>query len=129
MNHLLLGTLGRCPFHHYIHYWCDFTLCLIWVDHHFSSYIHCFAIILIIAYDSSHSLHPLVLFLHRPIPDLIFSWHHSCISHYPFDFASSSHYWYCFHIGHPQVHGSRHFLYIFHFIYEGIGFSSLGIWA
>ena len=96
---------------------------------HFSSYIHCFTIILVIACDSSHSLHLIILFLHWSIPGLIFFSHHSCISHYQFDFASSSHYWYCFHIGHPQVHGSRHFLYIFHFIYEGIGFSSLGIWA
>ena len=61
------------------------TPCLIWVDHHFSSYIHCFAIILVIAYDSSHSLHSLVLFLHRSIPGLIFPLHHSCISHYQFD--------------------------------------------
>ena len=64
MSDLLLGTLGHCPFHHYIHYWCDFTPCLTRVDDHFSSYIHCFAIILIIACDSSHSLSPIVLFLH-----------------------------------------------------------------
>ena len=57
MSDLLLGTLGHCPFHHYIHYWCDFTPCLIWVDHHFSSYIHYFTTILIIACDSAHSLH------------------------------------------------------------------------
>ena len=42
-------------------------------------------------------------------------------------FASSSHYWYYIHIGHPQVHGSRAFLYMLHFIHEGMGFSSLGI--
>ena len=58
---------------------------LIWVDHHFSLYIHCFAIILVIAYDSSHSLHFLVLFLHRSIPGLIFPLHHSCVSHYQFE--------------------------------------------
>ena len=55
---LLLRTPGHCHFHHYIHFLCDFTPCLIWVDNHFSLYIHCFAIILIIVYDSSHSLYP-----------------------------------------------------------------------
>ena len=84
-NDLILGALDHCPFHHCIHYWCDFTSCLIWVDHHFSSYIHCFTIILVIACDSSHSLHPLVLFLRWPIPNLIFPFHHSCISHYQVD--------------------------------------------
>ena len=59
MNDLLLGTPGHCHFHHYIHYWCDFTLCLIWVDHHLSSHIRCFAVIFIVACDSSHSLHVL----------------------------------------------------------------------
>ena len=56
MSDLLLRTPSHCPFHHYIHYWCDFTSCLIWVDHHFSSRIHCFAIVFIVACDSSHSL-------------------------------------------------------------------------
>ena len=64
MSDLLLRTPSHCPFHHYIRYWCDFTPCLTRVDDHFSSYIHCFAIILIIACDSSHSLSPIVLFLH-----------------------------------------------------------------
>ena len=44
-------------------------------------------------------------------------------------FASSSHYWYYIHIRHPQVHGSRAFLYMLHFIHEGMSFLSLGIWA
>ena len=85
MSDLLLGALGYCLFHHYIHYWCDFTPCLNWVDHHFSSCIHCFTIILVIVCDSSYSLHLLVLFLHWPIPGLIFPLHHSCVSHYQFD--------------------------------------------
>ena len=38
MSDLLLWTMGHCPFHHYIHYWCDFTPCLTWVDRHFSLY-------------------------------------------------------------------------------------------
>ena len=82
ISDLLLETLGHSPFHHYIHYWCDFTPYLIWVKHHFSSYIHCFAIILVIACDSSHSLHSLILFLHWPILGSIFLLHHSCVSHY-----------------------------------------------
>ena len=57
MSDLFLRTPSHCPFHHYIHYWCDFTSCLIWVDHHLSSHIHCFAVVFIVACDSSHSLH------------------------------------------------------------------------
>ena len=34
MSDFLLGALGYCPFHHYVRNWCDFTPCLIWVDHH-----------------------------------------------------------------------------------------------
>ena len=36
MSDLLLGALGHCHFHHYVHCWCDFTPCLIWVDHYAS---------------------------------------------------------------------------------------------
>ena len=57
MSDLLLRIPSHCPFHHYIHYWCDFTSWLIWVDHHLSSHIHCFAVVFIVACDSSHSLH------------------------------------------------------------------------
>ena len=59
MRDLLLRTQSHCPFHHYIHYWCDFTSCLIWVDYHLSSHIHCSAVVFIVACDSSHSLHVL----------------------------------------------------------------------
>ena len=44
-------------------------------------------------------------------------------------FSSLSHYWYYIHIGHLQVHDSWDFLYMLHFIHEGMGFWSLGIWA
>ena len=44
-------------------------------------------------------------------------------------FASLSYYWHHIHVRHPQVHGSRDLLYMLHFIYEGMGFWSLGIWA
>ena len=37
-------------------------------------------------------------------------------------FSSLPHYCYHIHIGHPQVHGSWDFLYMFHFIHEGMGF-------
>ena len=129
MSGLLLRALGHCLFHHYINCWCDFTPCLIWVDHHFSSYIHIFAIILVIAYDSSHSLHPPCSFL-----TLIYSRFDISLASFLrisllVWFASLSHYWYYIHIGHPQVHGSRAFLYMLHFIHESIGFWSLGIWA
>ena len=92
MSDLLLGTLGHCPFHHYAHYWCDFTPCLTWVDHHFSSYIHCFAIILVIACDSAHSLHPRCFF-----PTLTYSRFDISLASFlrislPVHFASSSHY-------------------------------------
>ena len=59
MSNLLLRSLSHCHFHNYIHYWCDFTSCLISVDHHISSYIHCSAVIFIVACVSSHSLHVL----------------------------------------------------------------------
>ena len=103
MSDLLLRALGHYLFHHYIHCWCDFTPCLIWVDHHFSSYIHCFAIILIIVYDSSHSLYP-------PSPcsflTLIYSRFDISLASFlsislSVWFASLSHYWYYIHVGHP----------------------------
>ena len=65
MSDLVLRALGHCPFHHYIHCWCDFTSCWIWADHHSSlcSSLHhhprfCFWFIIIIS--------PLVIFLQRP---------------------------------------------------------------
>ena len=95
MSDLLLGALGHCPFCYYIHCWCDFTPCLIWVDHHSFLYVHCFTLILTIAFDSFPSLHPLILLLQWPIPSLLFSLHHFCTSHYHL-----SPHWYYIHIGH-----------------------------
>ena len=127
-NDLILGALDHCPFHHYIHCWCDFTSCLIWVDHYsFLCYLlrhhPCFV------FDSS--------LLSYHCPSLL------TLTYSKFDialasllrvslsvlFTSLSHYWYYIHIGHLQVQGSRAFLYMLHFIHEGMGFSSLGIWA
>ena len=79
MSDLLLRTPSHCPFHHYIRYWCDFTPCLVWVDHHLSSHIHCFAVILIVACDSSHSLH--VLFSSYSNPSRVWYSLHTIIPH------------------------------------------------
>ena len=128
MSDLLLGALGHCPFHHYIHCWCDFTPCLIWVDHY--SYL---------CYLFHH--HPrfrfwfiiftsrLILFLQQPISSLILYSHHHYTYHYQFILLHWSPYRHHIHVRHPQVHGSRDSLYMLHFIYEGMGFLSLGIWA
>ena len=122
MSDLLLRTLSHCPFHHYIHSWCDFTPCLIWVDH-YSSWCYLF-----------HYHHPrfrfwfiiltspLILFLQWPISGLILPSHHHFTPHYQFDLLHLSHHWHHIHIRHPQVHGSRYFLYMLHFIHEGTSF-------
>ena len=84
MSDLLLGALGHCPFHRYVHYWYDFISCLIWVDHYSSScsllHYHshfCFWFILFIS--------PLVFFLtatHSRFDTLFASFY---TSHYQFD--------------------------------------------
>ena len=87
MSDLLLGTLGHCLFHHYVHCWCDFTPCLIWVDyysslcylfHHYPRFHFWFII-----FTSC-----LILFLQQPILSLILSSHHHYTYHYQFIFAS-----------------------------------------
>ena len=122
MSDLLLRTPSHCPFHHYIHYWCDFTSCLIWVDHHLSSHIHCFAVVFIVACDSSHSLHILFLSLQQPISGLILTSHHHYTYHYQFILLHLSPCRHHIHVRHPQVHGSWDSLYMLHFIYEGMSF-------
>ena len=89
MSDLLLGALGHYPFHHYIHYWCDFTPCLIWVDHYSS-----------LCYLFHH--HPrfrswfiiftscLIIFLQQPISGLIFSSRHHYTYHVLFFFSYSN---------------------------------------
>ena len=59
MSDLLLGALGHCPFHHYIHCWCDFTSCWIWANHHSSLCFFASPSFLFFAFDSSSSSHPL----------------------------------------------------------------------
>ena len=129
MSDLLLRTPSHCPFHHYIHCWCDFASCLIWVGHHISLHIHCFAIIFIIACDSSHSFH--VLF--SPYSNSSRVWYslriiitHITISSFLLHLSPYRHH---IHVRHPQVHGSWDSLYTLHFIYEGMVFWSSGIWA
>ena len=91
MSDLLLGALIHYPFHHYIHCWCDFTPCLIWVDHYSSLYVHYFSIILAIVFYSFPLLHPLILVLQWPIPRLLLFWHHFYTFHYHFDLLYLSH--------------------------------------
>ena len=128
MSDLLLRSLGYCPFHHYIHCWCDFTLCLIWVDHHF------FFVYSLFCYHPRHCFwfipfaSPSCSFLtltYSKFDISLASFLHISLS----VFTSLSHYWYFIHIGHPQVHDSQALLYMLHFIHEGMGFLSLGIWA
>ena len=88
MSDLLLGTPGHCPIHHYVCCWCDFTPCMIWVDHYsslFSLLQHhphfCFWFITLISllalllhlsfysqFDTSRAS-----FLHIPLSDHFFS--------------------------------------------------------
>ena len=120
MSDFLLRALYYCLFHHYIHCWCDFTSCLIWVDHYSSScYLLCH--------------HPRFAFysspLSYPCSSLTTTYSYfdtSCASSLHISlsdhFSSLSRYCYHVHIGHPQGHGSRDFLYMLHFIHEGMGF-------
>ena len=88
---LLLGALGHCLFHHYVHCWCDFTSCLIWVDHYsylcyLFHYHPRFRFRFIIF--TSH----LILFLQQPISGLILSsrHHYTSLSVHFASFVSSS---------------------------------------
>ena len=83
MSGLLLGTPGHCPIHHYVHCWCDFPPCLIWVDHcsplyylfhHHFPFGFWFVIL----------ISPLAFFSlpHPFIPSLTLHVHRSYISHY-----------------------------------------------
>ena len=122
MNDLLLGTLGHCPFHHYIHCWCDF---------HF---VFWFELIIIPLYVFVVSPLSLLLLLIHPFrftpcsfPTMTYSkfdtfFTSSLNISLSIQFASLSHYWYYIHIRHPQVYGSRDFLYMLHFIHEGMSF-------
>ena len=125
MSDLLLGTLGHCPFHHYIHCRCDFPSCWIWADHHSSLYS-------LLHHHSRfrfwfiYCVSPFVLFLQRPISRFVTLFASSLHISLSIWFASLPHYYYL-HIGHPQVHGTLDFLYMLHWIHEGMGFWSLGI--
>ena len=100
MSDFLLGALGHCPFHHYIHCWCDFTPCLIWVDH-YSSLCYLFHHHPRFRFWFIIFISPLILFLQRPISGLIFSLHHHYTSHYQFDLFHLSPHWHHIHIRHP----------------------------
>ena len=122
MSDLLLRTPSHCHFHHYIHYWCDFTSCLTWVDHHVSSHIHCFTVVFIVACDSSRSLH--VLFSSYSNPSrvrysLCIIITHITISSFCFICLLTD---IIFTLGilRSMAHGVS--LYMLHFIYEGMSF-------
>ena len=53
---------------------------------------------------------------------LILSSHHHYTSRHQFSFSSLHHHSYHAHSRHLQVHGSRDFLKMLHFIHEGMGF-------
>ena len=81
----------------------------------------CFTIILISAFDSSSSSYPLLFLMltHFGFGTFFASSLHISLSIW---FSSLPRYCYHIHIGHPRVHGSRDFLYMLHFIHEGMGF-------
>ena len=121
----LLGALCHCHFHHYIHWWCDFTLCWIWADH------HSFSCSLLYHHSRFrfwfiHCVSPLVLFLQWPISRFVALFASSLHILLSIWFSSLPRYCYHIHIGYPRVHGSRDFLYMLHFIYEGMGFFIIG---
>ena len=117
----LLEALCHCPFHHYIHWWCDFTSCWIWADHHSSScsLLHHHSRF---SFWFIHCVSPLVLFLQQPISRFVSLFASSLYISLSVWFSSLPHYCYHIHIGHPRVHGSWDFLYMLHFIHEGMGF-------
>ena len=107
MNAFLLGTPSHCPLHHLICWWCGSSPCFDMSWSSFLLFVPCSTIILIIIFDPSHLFHMFVLFLHISLlirSSSFFPYHHYI------------------HIGHPQVHGSRDFLYICIFIHEGMSF-------
>ena len=121
MSDLLLGALGHCPFHHYIHCWCDFTSCWIWANHHSSLCFFASPSLLFFSFDSSSSSHPLSFSYSNPFPGLTLSLHHHCTPHYQFDFLHCVVVVIIFTLGifRSMAHD---FLYMLHFIHEGMGF-------
>ena len=122
MSGLLLGALGHCPFHHCVRYWRDFLSYLIWADHHLFSYFMLhhhprFHFCFIIFYFASYSV-----LIVTSLSGLVLSSHHHYTSRHQFGFSSLHHHSYHVHSRHLQVHGSRYFLYMLHFIHEGMGF-------
>ena len=128
MSDLLLGALGHCPFHHCVRYWCNFPSYLIWADHHsfLCSVFHHYPRF---RFWFITFISPLILSLQWPISGLILSLHHHYTSHYQFIWFHLSPHWHHIYVRHPQVHGSWDLLYMLHFIHEGMGFWSLGIWT
>ena len=74
-----------------------------------------------LSWSLSSSSHPLffLMLTHFGFGTLFASSLHISLSIW---FSSLPRYCYHIHIGHPWVHGSRYFLYMLHFIHEGMGF-------
>ena len=95
-----LRSSGSCPFHHYFHCWCDFTPCLIWVDH-YSSLCYLFHHhprfrFWFIIFTSRR-----ILFLQQPISGLILYSHHHYTYHYQFILLHLSPHRHHIHVRHP----------------------------
>ena len=81
-----------------------------------------FIIILTFAFDSSFSFHLLFFSYNNPFSSLILSLHHHYTSHYQFNLLHLSPHWHYIHIRLPPIYGSQDFLYMLHFIHEGMGY-------
>ena len=124
----LLGALCHCSFH--ITFIDDVTSFHVGFERTITLLrVLCFTIILVFCFWFIHFISPLVLFLQRPISRFttlfVSSLHISLLV----CFSSLPRYCYHIHIGHPRVHGLWDFLYMLHFIHEGMSFWSLDIWA
>ena len=106
ISDLLLGTLGHCHFHHYIHYWCDFHFMFdlgrspLFFTYSLFRY-HFYRYLWFILFPSH-----LILSLQRPISGLMLISHHHSTYHYQFILLHLSPYRHHIHVRHPQVRGS-----------------------
>ena len=123
MSGLFLGAPGHCPFHHYIRSWCDFTPYLIWVWSLLLLVLLVSLSFILVLFFIHHSHFTSYYFLIvTSFSGLILSSHHHYTSRHQFGFSSLHHHSYHAHSRHLQVHGSRDFLKMLHFIHEGMGF-------
>ena len=86
------------------------------------SRILCFIIILVSLLIHHFYFTPYSVLTVTSFSGSIPSSHHHYTSRHEFDFSSLHHHCYHVYSRHLQVHGSRYFLYMLHFIHEGMGF-------